>query len=93
MKSALKAVITVTGRDMVGIIAKVSSICLENNINILDISQSVLQDLFAMVMLVDISQSKIPFETLVAELDRAGKEFCLDIHTVHEDIFKSMHTI
>lgn len=89
----MRAVITVIGTDIVGIIAKVSNICCENNINILDISQSVLQDVFAMVMLVDISKSNIPFSQLVDTMDSLGKSMGLSIHTMHESIFKSMHTI
>ncbi len=89
----MKAVITVTGKDNMGIIAKVSCLCAEHGANIVDISQSVLKDYFAMIMLVDIDELKIHFTDFVDILSAAGKESNLDIHTMHEDIFNSMHRI
>jgi ACT domain-containing protein len=89
----MRAVIAVIGKDMVGIIARTSKICWENNINICDISQSVLQDFFAMIMLVDISESKVPFAELSSTLKALGNEMGLSIHIMHEDIFNSMHRI
>ena len=89
----MRAVITVIGKDMVGILAKVSAICAENNVNISDVTQSVLQDLFAMVMLVDISKCKIPFSELSDKLENSGQGMNLTIHVMHEDIFNAMHRI
>lgn len=89
----MKAIITVIGEDKVGIIAKVSSLLASTNVNILDISQTVLQDYFTMMMLVDISELNIPQDKLNEELDRVGKELDLSIKLQHEDIFRSMHRI
>ena len=89
----MKAVITVVGHDSMGIIAKVSTVCAEVGANIEDISQSVLKDYFAMVMVVDIDKLNIPFNGLVDKLTYLGKQNSLDIRTMHEDIFNSMHRI
>jgi len=89
----MRAVITVIGKDMVGILAKVSNRCADANVNILEVTQTVLRDLFAMIMLVDISASNLPFETLSASLKKDGAEMGLSIHVMHEDIFNSMHRI
>ena len=89
----MKAVITVVGHDSMGIIAKVSTVCADVGANIEDISQSVLKDYFAMVMVVDIDRLNIPFNGLVDKLTDLGKQNNLDIRTMHEDIFNSMHRI
>lgn len=89
----MRAVITVVGKDTTGIIAAVSGVLSERNINILDINQSVMSDLFVMVMLVDISESKVDFKSLVSELTKLGDERNLKIHTMHEEIFNTMHRI
>jgi ACT domain-containing protein len=89
----MRAVITVIGKDMVGILARVSSICAKNQVNVIEVTQSVLQDLFAMIMLVDISKCTVPFSQLSDELTTAGDEMNLKIHVMHEDIFNSMHRI
>lgn len=89
----MKAVITVTGKDNVGIIAKVSAFCSKYEANILDISQTVLQEYFAMMMLVDISTLNDKFSAFSDELDEMAKQNNLKIHTMHEDIFNSMHKI
>ena len=89
----MKAVITVTGKDSVGIIAKVSVACSEQGANILDIAQSVLSDYFAMIMLVDVDGLKIPFGSFVDMLSSLGTAHNLRIDTMHEDIFNSMHRI
>lgn len=89
----MKAVITVTGRDSMGIIAKVSNVCAEDKINIVDISQSVLSEYFAMIMVVDIEKATIPFNEFVDKMSELGNKENLVIHTMHEDIFNSMHTI
>ena len=89
----MKAVVTVIGKDMVGILAKVTAICAENNVNVLEVSQSIMQELFAMVMLVDISKCTIPFSALVDSLEQTGEEMGLKIHAMHEDVFNAMHRI
>ncbi len=89
----MKAVITVVGKDMVGILAKVSAKCAEANANVIEVTQSVLQEMFAMIMLVDITNLKIPFSGMAEELEKLGNELGLSIHVMHEDIFNSMHRI
>ncbi len=89
----MKAVITVTGKDNVGIVAKVSARCADYNANILDVSQSVMKEYFAMMMLVDITNLNIPFGDFIDRLSELGTENGLCIHTMHEDIFNSMHRI
>ncbi len=89
----MKAIITVTGRDTVGIISSVSAKCSECGVNIVDISQSVLREYFAMIMLVEIDGASMPFTEFVDVMNALGKEKGLEIHTMHEDIFNSMHRI
>ena len=89
----MKAVITVVGKDKKGIIAKVSGLLFETNVNILDISQTIMQDMFTMVMLVDISASTVSFEQLNDSLNKIGVEIGVQIQIQHEDIFNSMHKI
>jgi ACT domain-containing protein len=89
----MKAVITVTGKDSVGIIAKVATACAKLGANIVDISQSVLSDYFAMIMLTDIDSLNVEFSEFVDKLDALGKANSLDIHAMHEDIFNTMHHI
>lgn len=89
----MKAVITVLGKDMVGILSKISLACTDRHANIIEITQSVMQDLFAMIMLVDISKLNSSFTSFSEELQQAGKEMNLVVHVMHEDIFNAMHTI
>ena len=89
----MKAVITVTGKDSVGIIAKVASACAAYDANILDISQSVMKEYFAMIMLADIDRLNVDFTEFVDKLAARGREQGLDIHTMHEDIFQAMHHV
>ena len=89
----MRAVITVIGKDMVGILAKISTECCNHNINVLEVTQSILQDMFAMIMMVDISKSDIPFTEFSDMLSKTGAEMGLSIHAMHEDIFNAMHTI
>ena len=89
----MKAVITVTGKDKVGIIAMASAECAKYGANILDISQSVLKEYFAMIMLVELDGLTTDFRTFASELEEAGKESSVDIRVMHEDIFNSMHKI
>lgn len=89
----MKAVITVLGKDTVGILSKVSTACANVGVNIIEITQSVLQDMFAMIMLAEIDNATIPFDVLTEKLDQLGNENNLKIHVMHEDIFNSMHRI
>lgn len=89
----MRAVITVIGKDTVGILAKVSSICSNYNANVTEVTQTVVQDLFAMIMLVDISNMSSPFLSLNDEMSSIAKKLSLSINVMHEDIFNSMHTI
>ncbi|AIQ64545.1 hypothetical protein PSTEL_17010 [Paenibacillus stellifer] len=89
----MKGIITVLGKDKVGIIAKVCTYLADNNVNILDISQTIVQDYFNMMMIVDISLAEKSFEVLVEELHHAGEEIGVEIKLQHEDIFNIMHRI
>ena len=89
----MKAVISVIGKDALGIIHKVSEKCVEADANIVDISQSVLSDYFAMIMLADIDSLTVEFSEFVDKLEDLGKANDLVIHTMHEDIFNTMHHI
>ncbi|HEY5587294.1 MAG TPA: ACT domain-containing protein [Ruminiclostridium sp.] len=89
----MRAVITVIGKDCVGIIAGVSNILADSNVNILDITQTIMQDVFTMIMLVDISKCNIPFHDLSEKFQNKGVEMGLKIQIQHEDIFNSMHRI
>lgn len=89
----MRAVITVVGKDMVGIMSKVSSICAEYNVNIIEVSQSILQDMFCMIMMADASNSTVEFTIFADKLRSYGEESGLSIHAMHEDIFNSMHRI
>ena len=89
----MNAIITVVGKDGKGIIAAVSAKCAEVGANIVEISQSVLKDYFAMIMLIDISEINMPFTDFVDDMKKLGDGRDLDIRTMHEDIFNSMHKI
>ena len=89
----MRAVITVVGKDAIGILAMVAGHCSNHKINVIEVTQSILQDVFAMIMMVDISQCDIPFTALVDEMAALGKENGLVIHCMHEGIFSAMHTI
>ena len=89
----MQAVISVTGKDCIGIIAKTSNLCAKYDVNIVDVSQTILQNYFAMIMLVDLDKITIPFTDFVDIMTEMGKENNLEIHTMHEDIFNSMHRI
>ena len=93
MTEAKRVIITVIGHDKVGIIARISGVCAKNNINILDISQTILQGFFTMVMVVDIAGSKVDIAELRTILNQEGLEMELKISVQHEDIFRFMHRI
>ena len=88
-----KTIITVIGKDTVGIIAKVCSYLADMNINILDISQTIVQDYFNMMMIVDMNQALKSFGQVQDELDKLGEEIGVAIKCQHEDIFNMMHRI
>lgn len=89
----MKGIITVVGKDQVGIIAKVCTFLADHSINILDISQTIVQGYFNMMMIVDLSTSQESFEKIVEGLDQAGQEIGVVIKLQHEDIFNSMHRV
>ncbi len=88
-----KAIITVVGKDTVGIIAKVCTYLAENGINILDISQTIVQDYFNMMMIVDISAMAKSFGEVSEDLERVGEEIGVKVKIQREDIFTRMHRI
>lgn len=89
----MRAVITVIGKDTVGILAKVSAICSDYRVNIVDVSQTVMDDLFAMIMLTEIDKINQPFSEFVERMKDLGKAEELSIHVMHEDLFNSMHKV
>jgi ACT domain-containing protein len=88
-----KAIITVLGKDTVGIIARVCSYLADHQINILDISQTIVKDYFNMMMIVDMNQSTAAFDKVVDELGQLGEEIGVMIKCQREDIFDMMHRI
>ena len=89
----MKAIVTVVGKDQVGIIAAVANKLAEFNVNILDISQTVMQGYFTMMMVVDVSGATCPVAELAQKLDEKGKEMGLSIRLQREEIFKAMHRV
>ena len=89
----MRAVITVVGKDRTGIIAKISDTLYRHRVNIVDISQNVMEDMFAMVMLVNIDQCTVDFTALADLLDQDGETLGMKLHTMLEDIFDAMHII
>ena len=89
----MRAIVTVIGKDRVGIIADVTALLAQYGVNVLDISQTVLQEYFTMIMLVDAAQCTVPFADLARTLDEAGTQRGLQIRAQREDIFNAMHTI
>jgi ACT domain-containing protein len=89
----MRAIVTVLGKDRVGIIANVCSLLASNGVNILDISQTVLQEYFTMVMMVDTSGCIAPFAELSDSLKKRGEEQKLSIRIQREDIFQAMHRV
>ncbi|MCD8382227.1 MAG: ACT domain-containing protein [Clostridiales bacterium] len=89
----MRAIVTVVGQDRVGIIADVCALLAKNQVNVLDISQTVMQDYFTMIMMVDAEQTELPFARLVQYLQEEGRGLGLTIHVQREDIFNAMHRI
>ena len=89
----MKAIVTVIGKDKPGIIAKVSTALAENQVNIEDISQSIVQDYFTMIMLCNLKDSKLSLKEIITLLNKVGEEIGVSIHVQHEEIFNAMHNI
>jgi ACT domain-containing protein len=89
----MKAIVTVTGKDQVGIIAKVCTLLAQHNVNVLDISQTVLQEYFNMIMLVDVSAISLSFADLAGQLEGEGERMSLSIRAQREELFNAMHRI
>lgn len=89
----MRAIVTVVGKDTVGILAAVSGVCAAHSANIIEVTQSVLEDMFVMVMLVGIDHLSGGINTLAHGMNHLGEEKGLQIHVMHEDIFNSMHRI
>ena len=85
----MQAVISVVGRDRVGILKDIATKCADHNVNVIDVSQTVLRDMFTMIMLVDISKIDIKFGDFSAEMENYGKQIGMEIRAMHEDIFNS----
>ena len=89
----MRAVVTVTGKDKKGIIAKVSAFLAEKGVNIEDISQTILGEYFAMIMIVDVSSIQVELSSLAKECGELGKQIGMSIYVQHEDIFNAMHNV
>lgn len=89
----MRAVVSVIGKDMVGILAKVSVECEKANMNVIEVSQTLLQDMFAMIMLIDITKGNMPLTEFADHMEEMGKNIGMTIHVMHEDIFNAMHKI
>ena len=89
----MRAILTVVGKDTVGIMSKVSSLCAKYNVNIVDVTQTVMQDLFCMIMLCEIDKVEESFNSFSDAAAELGEKDNLSIHVMHEDIFNSMHRI
>lgn len=89
----MRAVVTVVGKDKTGIIAKISTFLAEKEINILDISQTILDKYFTMIMLVDLSAATVELADLAEECRVLGENIGMSIHVQHEEIFNTMHSV
>jgi len=89
----MKAILTVIGKDRVGIIAGISRELADANVNIMDISQTILQGYFTMIMLLNLKDANISFDELSKRLKKKGEELGVDVKLQHEDVFRSMHRI
>ncbi len=89
----MKAVITVVGKDTVGVIAKVSTICAELNINVEDVTQSIMQDMFCMIMLVNLSKCPVDMSAVRARFNEAAEQMGMELHITRQEVFDAMHRI
>lgn len=93
MQKSHRVIVTVIGRDRVGLIANVSAVLAQADANILDISQSIMEEFFVMIMMVDIERATVSFDELKKRLNSKGEELGVKIDAQHEDVFKYMHRI
>lgn len=89
----MKAVITVIGKDTLGIVATISTKCFERGANIVDITQKVMREYFTMILLVELDALNVSFSEFSDQLAQTGADMGLEIKVMHEDIFNSMHRI
>lgn len=89
----MRAVITVAGKDRTGIIAQVTAFLAEREINVVDISQTIMDEHFAMIMLVDLSKATVQLAALVGQCEELGAKIGMNIHVQHEEIFNAMHGV
>lgn len=89
----MKAVITVIGKDTVGILAGIAGECAKNGANVIEVTQSVMQDMFAMIMMVDITECTVPFKELSEGLKGIGEKFGVKVHVTHEELFNTMYRV
>ena len=89
----MKAVITVIGKDTVGILAGGSGVCAKYGANVIEVTQSVMQDMFAMIMMVDITACTVPFKELSENLNLIGEKFGVKVHVTHEELFNTMYRV
>jgi len=89
----MRAVVTVMGKDRPGIIASISGALFEYNVNVLDIRQNVMDDIFAMVMLVDLAKCNIELSELSGIMEETGNEIGVKVIIMHEDVFNAMHRV
>ena len=89
----MRAVVTVVGKDCVGILADVSAVCAASNVNITDVTQSILQNMFVMIMLVEVPDKSVLLADFAGRMQKLGVEKGLRIQVMHEDIFNTMHRI
>ena len=92
-KAPMKAVITVVGRDTVGVVAKVSGVCSELNINIEDVTQSIMQEMFCMIMLVNLEKCNVSHDEMRARFAAAGEEMGMQVNITRQEVFDAMHRI
>ena len=89
----MKAVIAVVGRDTVGVVAKVSGVCSELNINIEDVTQSIMQEMFCMIMLVNLEKCNVSHDAMRARFAKAGEEMGMQVNITRQEVFDAMHRI
>lgn len=89
----MRAIVTVIGKDKAGIIASVSNVLAQNNVNIEDISQTIVQGNFTMIMLTDLTHSNLPLRELASVLSELGEKIGVSVHVQHEDVFNAMHKV
>ena len=89
----MRAVVTVMGKDRSGIIAKISGVLYEYNANVLDIRQNVMEDIFAMTMLVDLAKCSVELSELSKIMEETGNAIAVKVIIMHEDVFNAMHRV